>query len=210
MTPETILVVPTSSLWESLPYLEKGLITYGVDRLSRLINDQGFFVDRSEAEQNASYKQIIPYAMVRHMGSVFMLRRMRTQSEQRLHDKLSVGVGGHINPTEVPLGSDWVQEGLDRELAEELSVEPGVFKHLVGIINDDTTDVGRVHLGIFFELFTASLNVSVRETHKMSGDWVPSEELAQHYSQLETWSQIVYDSYLCLQTSRALRNGTAG
>jgi predicted NUDIX family phosphoesterase len=208
MKPEKILVVPTARVWDVIPYVEKGLIVDGVDRLTGAISRDGTFMERSMAEDDSSCKQIIPYAIVRHIDSIFLLHRKQTQSEPRLHDKFSIGVGGHINPVEIPIGSDWVHEGLTREINEELDIEPGYFPHLVGVINDDTTEVGKVHLGVLFEIFSASLNVKVRETHKMEGDWTSPEGLAGYYGQLETWSQIVYDSHLCVPMLRALRSGT--
>jgi predicted NUDIX family phosphoesterase len=209
--PEKVLAIPASCLWDRIAYVNKGLITENIDQITRLVARCGVFVDRSEAEVDPAYKQIIPYAVIRQAaGSFFLLQRKSTQSEQRLHNKFSIGVGGHINPSEVASGSDLIREGLTREVREELYIAPGYREHLVGLINDDTTDVGRVHLGVLFELDTISPDVRVRETHKMDGAWALIGDLGQIYESLETWSQIVFDSYLYPRTLRAPHDAKAG
>jgi predicted NUDIX family phosphoesterase len=177
--------------------MEKGLIIQGAEHLASVVASRGSFMDRAEAEGDPTHKQIIPYALVRHSESVFLLQRKTAQGEVRLHHKFSVGVGGHINPSEMELGSAVVEGGLTREVNEELHIESGYQVSQAGLINDDTTDVGRVHLGVLFEVCSMSLDVHVRETEKMHGDWAPIERLKENYERLETWSQIVYDSYLC-------------
>jgi predicted NUDIX family phosphoesterase len=138
------------------------------------------------------------------------LQRKSAQSEHRLHNKWSIGVGGHINPSEVAPGRDAIIEGLTRELDEELYIASGYREHLVGLINDDTTDVGRVHLGVLFEIDSTSHDVRVRETDKMEGAWAPIGQLGQSHERFETWSQIVFDSYLYPRALGALRDAKAG
>jgi predicted NUDIX family phosphoesterase len=208
--PEKVLVVPTPCLWDRITYIEKGLITEGIDQITTLVTRRGVFMDRPEAEVDPAYKQIIPYAVIRHSERFFLLQRKSTQSEQRLHNKLSIGVGGHINPSEVAPDSDVILEGLARELNEELYIASGYRERLVGLINDDTTDVGRVHLGVLFEIESISTDVRVRETHKMDGAWAQMSHLDQSHERLETWSQIVFDSYLYPRALRALRDAKAG
>lgn len=208
--PEKVLSVPASCLWGSVAYREKGLITDGADQMSALVARCGSFVDRPTAEADPNYKQLIPYAVVRHADRFFLLRRKSAQSEQRLHDKLSIGVGGHINPPEAAPSNDVIGDGLTREINEELVIAPGYRETLIGLINDDTTEVGRVHLGILFEVDSASLDVQVRETHKMDGAWALIDHVEQSYDRLETWSQIVFDSYLYPRFLRALRAAKAG
>jgi predicted NUDIX family phosphoesterase len=126
-----------------------------------------------------------------------------------LHDKLSIGIGGHINPAEGILAADLIQNGLSREVNEELHIARGYQERLIGLINDDTTDVGRVHLGVLFEIEASSRDVTVRETTKMDGDWALPGRLGDSYERLETWSQIVYDSYLHSRFRRE-HTGTTG
>ncbi len=209
MNTEKVLVVPTRCLWDRVTYTDKGLITDGLEQLASVVATCGSFVSRAAAETDPSYKQIIPYAVVSHSGAYFLLRRKSAQSEQRLHDKLSIGIGGHINPSEGVAAEDLIQDGLTREVNEELHIAPGYRERLIGLINDDTTEVGRVHLGVLFEIEAASPEVTVRETYKMDGDWALLGRLSDSYDRLETWSQIVYDSFLRNRLRRE-RTGTAG
>jgi predicted NUDIX family phosphoesterase len=209
MKPEKVLVVPTGCLWDRVIYIDRGLITEGADQLAPVVASCGSFVERSAAETDPGYKQIIPYAVVSHSGSYFLLERKSTQSERRLHNKLSIGIGGHINPAEGVSSADLIQDGLTREVNEELYIAPGYRERLIGLINDDTTDVGRVHLGVLFEIEASSSDVTVRETTKMDGGWTLLGRLGDSYERLETWSQIVYDSYLRARLRRE-RAGTAG
>src|ERR1700693_2312415 len=203
--PEKVFVLPASSLWDRVPYVEKGLITEGIDELTMLVTRCGSFIDRPKAEDDPAYKQIIPYAVIRHSERYFLLQRKSTQSEQRLHNRSSIGVGGHINPLEGAPESDVIGGCLTREINEELFIAPGYRETLIGLINDDTTEVGRVHLGVLFEINSAS-EVNVRESHKMDGGWVNVEDLAQVYERLETWSQIVCDSCLFLRSPLSFHN----
>jgi predicted NUDIX family phosphoesterase len=207
MKPESVLVVPTSSLWRQVAYSEKGLITSTLDEFGAFVGEHGLFVDRAIAENEPAYKQIVPYAVVRHQESFFLLQRKSAQSEERLHHKFSIGVGGHINPSERNGDNHLIRNGLAREINEELYIAPGYQERLIGLINDDTTDVGRVHLGVLFEITSASPDVRVRETHKMEGAWSPIQGLEETYYRLETWSQIVYDFFLrstvCRDTTTA-------
>lgn len=181
---EMVMVLPASEL---SPYLtDKGLIR-GLDAaFLRLIAERHLFLPRPEAEQDPSYKQIIPYVALRRGGEVFLLRRLKKGGEARLHGLLSIGAGGHIDETDA--GGDALREGLRRELDEELSLDNPGEPLLLGIINDDTNSVGSVHLGLFFTLEVT--DAAVRETEKLSGEWVPVTELPALAEQMESWSQI--------------------
>lgn len=203
MNSEKVLVIPAKCLWDRVQYADRGLITEGTEELALLVAKCGIFMDRAAAETDPTFKQIIPYAVVRHGDSYFLLQRRETQSEQRLHHKFSIGVGGHINPSEGGVDQEVIQHGLTREINEELHIASGYRERLIGLINDDTTDVGRVHLGVLFEVDSMSFDVQVRETNKMHGTWALIERVRESYERLETWSQIVYDSLLC---GRALRS----
>jgi predicted NUDIX family phosphoesterase len=154
-----------------------GIIRNDLDHILDIISSKHFFLDRPTAEHSPQYKQIIPYVAICHGDSVYLLERTTKQTESRLHHKLSLGIGGHVNP-DVPT----LLGGLQKELDEE-----------VHVLNDDTTDVGRVHLGAVYVLEAESNDVTVRETDKMTGSWVKRSELAALRERMETWSQIVYD-----------------
>jgi predicted NUDIX family phosphoesterase len=186
---EQVMVVERESLGRFL--MERGLVREGVDEVLDVIADLHFFIDRPTAETSPQYKQIIPYVVIRHGDSFFLLQRTQKQTESRLHHKLSLGIGGHINPDTPDL-----IDGLHKELEEEVDVAGDYDLTFAGILNDDTTEVGKVHLGAVFLLESHDGEVTVRETEKMTGRWVPREELAQHREAMETWSQIVYDALL--------------
>jgi predicted NUDIX family phosphoesterase len=174
------------------PFLvDYGLVTERTDEMFDLIVESHFFIDRPTAESSPQYKQIIPYVLIRHGESYFLLQRTPKQTEARLHHKLSLGIGGHINPDTPDL-----LDGLHKELEEEVHVAGDYDLTFAGVLNDDTTDVGRVHLGAVYILDVHEPNVVVRETEKMTGRWVPRDELAQHREMMETWSQIVYDELI--------------
>ncbi len=188
-TIEQVMVVEREALGPHL--IECGLILENTDALLERIQESHFFIDRPTAEVSPQYKQIIPYVLIRHDGSYFLLQRTQKQTEARLHHKLSLGIGGHINPD-----TPGILEGLQKELEEEVDVAGDYDLTFVGLLNDDTTDVGRVHLGAVYVLDALSGDVHVRETEKMTGRWAPLSELAASREQMETWSQIVYDGFV--------------
>jgi predicted NUDIX family phosphoesterase len=186
---EQVMVVEREALQSVL--VERGLVQDGTDDVFDVIVERHFFIDRPTAEVSPQYKQIIPYVVIRHGDRYFLLQRTPKQTESRLHHKLSLGIGGHINPDTPDL-----LEGLQKELDEEVTVGGDYDLTFVGILNDDTTDVGRVHLGAVYVLDAATDDVRVRETEKMTGRWVPRTELAGHREAMESWSQIVYDAFI--------------
>jgi predicted NUDIX family phosphoesterase len=188
---EQVMVVERAELAR---YIEKrtfNLIRNDLDDILEIISVKHFFIDRPTAEQSPQYKQIIPYVVIRHSDSYFLLQRTSKQTESRLHHKLSLGIGGHINPD-----SPTLLGGLQKELEEEVGVGSDYEVSFVGILNDDTTDVGRVHLGAVYILDAATRDVTIRETEKMTGTWAPRAELARVRDQMETWSQLVYDGFI--------------
>ena len=186
---EQVMVVERVTLEGFL--IEYGLVQEHTDEILDVITEQHFFIDRPTAEISPQYKQIIPYVLIRHDDAYFLLQRTPKQTEARLHHKLSLGIGGHINPDTPDLF-----DGLQKELEEEVEVVGDYDLTFVGILNDDTTDVGRVHLGAVYVLDAHEGGVNVRETHKMSGRWVPRSELGEHREAMESWSQIVYDAHI--------------
>jgi len=155
------------------------------------------FIDRNDAENDPSLKQIIPYVLIRCGERIMLMKRLREQSERRLWDKYSIGIGGHLNPEDGEADFfDAFLSGLERELHEELDIATEYACRLVGCINDDTTDVGRVHFGIVFQALLTNDNVKIRETSKMTGEFVEIQELAAIRPDMESWSKIIFDHYL--------------
>lgn len=181
------MVVETALL---APYFTAPLIRHDTDAILELIASRHQFIDRPAAEVSPQYRQIIPYVVIRNGDEYFVLTRTAKQTESRLHHKMSLGVGGHINPGHTLL------EGLKKELDEEVAVDAEYQLQFVGILNDDSTDVGRVHLGAVYVLDAAEKNVSVLETEKMSGRWMRKRALRDVRDAMESWSQIVYDEFI--------------
>jgi predicted NUDIX family phosphoesterase len=184
---EQVMVVERETLARFL--VERGIVREHTDEMFDLIVELHFFIDRPTAEVSPQYKQIIPYVVIRHGEKYFLLQRTQKQTESRLHHKLSLGIGGHINPDTPDL-----LDGLQKELEEEVDVAGDYDLSFVGILNDDTTDVGRVHLGAVYLLDAHDGDVKVRETEKMTGRWADVDELRALYPDMESWSQIAFDS----------------
>ncbi len=149
---------------------------------------------RGPLEEDPTKKQLIPYIVVTQTEHVWVMRRKRAQSEARLHDKLSIGVGGHLDEAERH-ADDPIIAGARREFAEEVEVlgeldDEALDWSYLGLLNDDRNAVGEVHLGVVFHLKLAPhLGLEVRERDKIEGEWVHWEAL--NMERLETWSQLV-------------------
>jgi len=191
---EQVMVVEREKIAQYL--VEYGLVHEHLEEIFDAILDGHFFLDRPTAEISPQYKQIIPYVIIRHGQSYFLLQRTPKQTEARLHHKLSLGIGGHINPDTPDL-----LDGLHKELEEEVHVAGDYDLTFAGILNDDTTEVGTVHLGAVYVLESHDPDVTVRETEKMTGRWVEAAELPALRERLETWSQIVYDELIAKTSS---------
>ena len=194
-TPEQVMVVPSEKVEAFL--VPRGLVRERTDEILEIILDEHFFIDRPVAEESPQYKQIIPYVVIRHAGRIYLLQRTKKQTEARLHLKYSIGIGGHINPD-----TPDIIDGLQKELEEEVGVEGDYDLTFTGILIDTSTEVGNVHLGIVYLLDSATGDVTVRETDKMTGRWASREEVAAVYDALESWSQIVFDAILSSLDSR--------
>lgn len=159
----------------------------------------GRYMLRVEAEKNPSFKQIIPYVIMRTGGQYLTYVRGKRAGETRLIEKRSIGIGGHINPADdMELFSpyDTYLNAVHREVAEEVSVESPYKETIVGLLNDDSNEVGRVHLGIvhLWELETPA--VRRREQMITQMEFLPMEELRRRRESMETWSQLCLDYLL--------------
>jgi predicted NUDIX family phosphoesterase len=187
MKQEDVMVVPIADLAPFLAGRNADLIRDSADAILRLIATRHTFIPRARAEVSPAFRQIIPYVLIRHGDAFFVLERTPKQSEARLHHKVSLGIGGHINP------GDDLAAGLQKELDEEVAIDSLYTLQFIGILNDESTEVGRVHLGAVHLLTPKAPRVSVRETEKMTGRWVAVGDLAPLRDRMETWSQIVLD-----------------
>lgn len=187
---EYVLAVPTALLQPWL--IRRGLITENRAEIMDIIMNHHVFLPRPEAEQDPSYRQVIPYVTLVRGSEVFSTRRLKGGGEQRLHGLISLGVGGHINPDADGDGEDVLMRGLEREIREEVSIEGldmGSLRFL-GFINDDSNEVGKVHLGLCCTL-DVSGEVSVRETEKLLGRWLKKADLPTLAEEMETWSSLI-------------------
>jgi predicted NUDIX family phosphoesterase len=178
--------------------------------LLRRAHGLGRFVDRPTAERTPAWKQWIPYCVVRCRptgaeAGIFCVRRTRGQSEARLHGLWSIGLGGHIEPVDVAGADDpeaFFAAALRRELAEELAIQAGltIRPKLLGLLNDDGTEVGQVHAGLVYAwdidapVGEAGRRVGIAEVGKMEGGFaslVEFRKLWHNPEQFETWSRFL-------------------
>lgn len=162
-----------------------------------LARENNLFMPRSAAEKDPGFKQIIPYVLLTHHGRVLHYTRGKKTGEQRLAAKGSIGIGGHLNDRDENLFSfdqTAYLAGVRREVNEELILQSGYQNHIRALLNDDDTEVGRVHLGIvhIYELETSQ--VTKRESGITQVSFLTPEELRARRDRLETWSQICLDS----------------
>lgn len=196
MNTELTLAVPTEELWRHLEYKENGVIkAISSDIMDRIL-EYGIFKPRNILENDSSYKQVIPYAVIRYGDEVFLFHRTKKQTEVRLHNLYSLGVGGHMNPFGEKINVSYLCHELNREMNEEVIVHDDCFVESivpVGFINDDTNDVGKVHLGVLYHINLTSKSIEINEKDKMMGFWIRKSELHDYYTKMESWSRLYVD-----------------
>lgn len=186
---EQVLVVRTENISHLLN--EKSLLTEDTDTIIKTILKNCYYCDRDVAENCGLLKQIIPYVILRKEDEIFIVERLKKQTEKRLHGKLSIGIGGHINP-DASEAHNPIEYGLLRELHEEVKICSVDEIKYIGIINDLSTPVSNFHIGIVYEIWTGD-NIYVLETDKMTGNWQKLAYIREVYDYLETWSQIIFN-----------------
>jgi predicted NUDIX family phosphoesterase len=186
---EHVLVVPTL-LFHEIGHFQ-GVCTNVAPYLKTLLDPTYVsYRPRDQMEHDPSFKQLIPYCIFRYGDQLFHYQRGTNQGEGRLHSKRSIGVGGHISSIDQnPLMSPYL-EGMRREIAEEVYVEAPYRDQCIGMLNDDETEVGRVHLGIVHVFDLDAPKVRPREKSMLLSGFASSEELIRDLDQFETWSQL--------------------
>jgi predicted NUDIX family phosphoesterase len=196
---ELVFAFPTEDLWKLLTYNKQGLIRENSEILTKIVKD-GQFLKRIELEEDPSFKQIIPYAIISNKDSFYLFRRKSGQTEKRLHNKFSLGVGGHMNPADsMKPKEQYLIDELKRELFEEVKLQNGCLIdniEFIGLINDDTIAVGRVHIGLLYHIHVSNKELYINETGKMTADWIDKSNLADFYGGMETWTKIAFDFYI--------------
>lgn len=196
---EMIIVAPRKEVFDNEKLTFQGTNT-DKDTTKKIVENIArtyFVMRRGDAEENSNYKQPIPYVAIKRGDEVFTYKRLQGGGEKRLHNQISIGVGGHLNDVE---GLDFysvLANGLQRELEEELFINKDKLDlKTIGLINDDENPVGKVHIGMLVigEL-PEDEEVSVQETDQLLGEWVKITDLKKPevYETLETWSQFVVD-----------------
>lgn len=162
-----------------------------------LSRGNNFFLPRAQAESDPTHKQIIPYALVVHGDRVLHYVRGKKAGEQRLVAKGSIGIGGHMNDTDESLFA-WdeaaYRAGVEREVNEEIAISSSFDDRIVALLNDDTTEVGRVHLGVVHVFQLAEPKVKKCESMITNLSFLTRAELVERRDTLETWSQICVDA----------------
>jgi predicted NUDIX family phosphoesterase len=193
-TEERVLVVPRTVL-EACGVFHG--FTPEIDHYLPRLLDPGrlLFLPRSAAETDPSFKQLIPYVVLRCGGRVFHYRRGGSGTETRLRALRSIGVGGHVS-AEDATASDVYRAGMLRELHEEVRLDTEWTERTIGLINDDRTPVGQVHLGVVHVIELAEPRVQLSETALEAGGFATPDELRTDWERFETWSQFLLESTL--------------
>ncbi len=169
----------------------RGIRAEGMDRVLAAVATSGVFRPRALVEDDPSFQQLIPYVVVTDGPDLLLMRRLRAGSDTRLHDRYSIGVGGHVGPLDGGLAG-----GLAREWSEELVADWAPELVPVGLLNDDTDSVGAVHLGVVYRVEAAGRPIGIRETHKLEGWFAAISEVDALGERLETWSRLCLDHLL--------------
>jgi predicted NUDIX family phosphoesterase len=183
---ELVLVIPRDEVPGGLDFT--GVVDRPFAPVLAAVDALGEFRPRGQVEDDPSLKQIIPYLLLRDGERIFLMKRTKAGGDERLHDRYSIGVGGHVNP-----GDADVLGGLKREWREEIAADFVPEFGPVGLLNDDSNPVGAVHLGLVYAADAAGRPVEIRETHKLSGRFVPMNSVADVADKLETWSALLFD-----------------
>ncbi len=193
---ENVLVI-RRTLFEQLGSFQG--LNFGPENYLNVLLSRGnnFFFPRAQAENDSAYKQIIPYVLLAFQDRVLHYVRGKKAGEQRLVAKGSIGIGGHMNESDESLFA-WDEQayraGVEREVNEEIKIDTQFQDRIVALLNDDTTEVGRVHLGIVHVFRLAQQKVEKREAMITNLAFLTKSELLNRRESLETWSQICVDS----------------
>lgn len=189
---EEVLVVPRSVMNAIGTF--QGVSTNAENYLNAFMQPGvSSFIDRELAENSPEFKQLIPYAIMEFNGKYLCYTRGGSGGEARLHDRMSLGIGGHINPIDGSqnAGLDTYLAGVERELSEEIDIQTSYTQKVVALINDDSNPVGSVHLGVVHRFNLSSDQVFSKEDAIAQLQFLSLEELHTiYFDRLETWSQL--------------------
>jgi predicted NUDIX family phosphoesterase len=189
-TDERVLVIPTQR-FRTAGYFHGFRAADAAYRDAVLEPASYQFRPRWQVETDPGFKQLIPYVLLQHGDELFHYRRGATGTEARLRALRSVGIGGHISEDDAAGGTDPYQTGMMRELMEEVLIDCSWSERFLGFINDDSTPVGSVHLGVVHLLELEARGVRPREDALADAGFAPLADLAACAEEFETWSQFV-------------------
>lgn len=189
---ELVLAIRRDLLFGARPPegLMQGVVRKNIAQFEQKIRQFGQFLPRAIMEEDERYKQVIPYFVFTHNSSLFLMQRSSKASEQRLASKYTLGIGGHVRKDDVDASN--IAEWGQREFKEEVSYNGAISLVPLGILNDESTPVGRVHVGIVYLLHGDSPDIAIK-SELASGALCSREECEQRYDQMEPWSQQVFD-----------------
>lgn len=166
----------------------RGVRGVSLDPYLAAIRESGSFRPRSEAETDPSWKQVIPYLVLRDGARIFLMRRTRAGGDERLHERYTIGIGGHVNP-----GDADPVAGLQREWGEEIEADFEPTFRPLGVLNDDDNAVGTVHIGLVYSADADGRPVRIREYEKLEGSFATFAEVTAVVTRLETWSAHLFE-----------------
>jgi predicted NUDIX family phosphoesterase len=184
---EKILVVPREEVFTH-GYVSGFLPITSLAPYEKTIKEQGVFLWRSAMEKDPNYKQIIPYLIFKYQNMYFLMQRRSDASEQRLKNKCSLGIGGHLR--EEDMKEQTIDAWAQREFHEEINYSDKTTVSPLGIINDDSDAVGKVHIGFVYLIEGNSPNISIKSELK-NGALMPLADIVKKADNLESWSKLV-------------------
>jgi len=205
---EKVMVVARNDLFGDGVW--HGIKTENLRKYIKLINSKHKFLLRAQVEEDAKWQQIIPYLIFENGGCFFLMKRKTNHTDRRLSNMYSLGIGGHINEEDIIKSTKSIQgeaqimSWAKREFKEEIDYKDKYSTGFVGLINDDSNDVGLVHLGLVIRIRGDSDKINVRDEHKL-GKMIDLDQMRKYYKNMESWSQIVYD-FLVRQDRRGIKS----
>lgn len=186
---EQVLVIPTP-VFHQVGHFQG--FCPDIDKYLEVILDpvHASYRPRNLMEEDASFKQLIPYCIFRCNGEVFQYQRGNSQGEARLHAKRSVGVGGHVSTLDLNGEGCAYSEGMKREIEEEVFLNAKWTEQCVGLINDDESEVGKVHLGVVHVFDLETPDVKPKEASMLDSAFRRPQNMLEDLDAYETWSQI--------------------
>jgi predicted NUDIX family phosphoesterase len=188
ITHEYILVVKRTLLFAQTPAWD-GLNSSVFTQFAANVSAHKEFILRASAETDPTYKQIIPYMIFTVNNKIFVMQRKKEASEQRLASKMSIGIGGHIRQEDMQ--TDDIADWGKREFEEEVNYSGNLTFEPLGILNDDSNEVGLVHIGFVYVVYGDSESISIKDEHK-SGALYSLAECETIFENMESWSKVCF------------------